>query len=93
MCDMKVELDSLTLENLDEVETTLNDIKKGKMEIVGQQHLVKNMKFQGGSTPIGEQYLIDILYTCKLCKTRSNDIGICSLDSKYHEQICPNFRR
>lgn len=93
MCNIKTELDDLTKENLEEVQNTISDIKKGNMQIVGQTHNIKNMQFQHGLVPIGEQYVIEILYTCKICENRLNDIGICKLDEKYHEQICINFKR
>jgi len=93
MCKNNIELDSLTKENLGEVYNTLEEIEKGNMLIVGQEHLIKNFKTEDGLVPMGEIYNIEIIYTCKMCKNRLNDIGICKDDQKYHETICLKFRR
>lgn len=93
MCKNNKNLDSLSNENLEEVYNTINEIEKGNFQIVKQEHLIKNMVFQNGPVPIGEKYIIEVLYTCQICVNRKNDNGICSFDNQLKDQICIKFIR
>jgi hypothetical protein len=93
MCKNNIELDNLSKENLEEIYNTINEIEKGNFRIVKQEHLISNMTFQNGPVPIGEKYIIEVLYTCQICANRKNDKGVCNFDDKFHEQICVKFQR
>jgi hypothetical protein len=93
ICQNNVELDSLSKENLQEIYNTIEEIEKGNMAIVKQEHQIKQMVFQKGNVPIGEIYNIEVIYTCKICKNRKNDIGICDFDNQFKDQICIRFER
>lgn len=86
------ELSDLDKENLEEVEDTLEHVKKGEFKIVKHEHLVKNMKIKNEEVPIYETYKIEFIYTCKICNKVENG-EICSLTKRKHDQICVNFKR
>ena len=87
------ELDNLSKENLDEIYNTIKMIENGNMQIVKQEHLISSMQFATGPVPIGETYIVEVLYTCQMCANRKNDNGTCNFDNTNHDQICIKFVR